>query len=296
MHPTLVHLHLPVFGEVTITTFGAMMVVAFLAAHRVMRVRLGELDDDPNLAGDIMVAALIGGLVGAKLYYLALHWRVTVAAPGSMLLSRAGLVWYGGFIGGALAVLWFLRRRRYPIARGADLVAPALALGYGLGRIGCFLVGDDYGRPTTSWIGIAFPKGSPPTTAGNLRADFGAHIPPGTPDHAVLKVIPTEPMETIASLVIFYFLWRWRKQPWKTGRLFAVYLVLTGIERFLIEIWRAKDDRFIGPLTTAQVIALALIALGAVLWVRLSGRGEPRAAVASGTAGPEGKAGPAAHA
>jgi len=105
MHPTLVHLHLPVFGEVTITTFGAMMVIAFLAAYRAMHVRLGELDDDPNLAGDIMVAALIGGLVGAKLYYLALHWRVTVAAPGSMLLSRAGLVWYGGFIGGALAVL-----------------------------------------------------------------------------------------------------------------------------------------------------------------------------------------------
>lgn len=277
MHPELFRLHLPLFGEVTITSFGAMMVIAFLSAYQVMRVRLGELDEDRELAGDIMIAALVGGLLGAKLYYLGLHWQLVAAAPFQMLFSRAGLVWYGGFIGGSLAVIWLLRRRRFEIPRGADLVAPALALGYALGRVGCFLVGDDYGRPTTSWIGVAFPKGSPPTTAGNLRADFGSHIPAGVSDSTVLKVIPTEPIETVATLIIFFFLWRWRKQPWKAGRLFAVYLMLTGIERFVIEIFRAKDDRFIGPFTTAQVIAAALILLGAWLWVRLRGRHEPAA-------------------
>ncbi len=302
MHPTLVHL--PIFGGLTITTFGAMMVIAFLAAYQVMRVRLGELDEDPNLAGDIMVAALIGGLVGAKLYYLGLHWRETAAAPGAMMLSRAGLVWYGGFIGGSLAVLWLLWRRRYPISRGADLVAPALALGYGLGRIGCFLVGDDYGRPTTSWIGIAFPNGSPPTTAGNLRADFGAHVPAGVPDSTVLKVLPTQPFETVAALLIFWLLWRWRKRPWKAGRLFAAYLVLSGVERFVVEIFRAKDDRFVGPLSTAQLIAIGLIVLGLALWIGLRGRSEAAVGDAStgassarsAAAGPEGEPGRAGHA
>jgi phosphatidylglycerol:prolipoprotein diacylglycerol transferase len=160
-------------------------------------------------------------------------------------------------------------------------------------------VGDDYGRPTDSWIGIAFPQGSPPTTAGNLRADFGAHIPAGVPDSTVLKVIPTQPFETAASLVIFWLLWRWRKKPQRAGRLFAAYLVLMGAERFVIEIFRAKDDRFIGPLTTAQIIAMALIALGAILWLRLRGdreapKGEPSAA--GGTTGPAVKAGRSTHA
>jgi len=293
VHPTLVRLHLPLLGEVTITTFGVMMALAFLVAWWVMRVRLEELEEDRELAGDIMIAALVGGIVGAKLYYLALHWRLLAAAPGAMLASRAGLVWYGGFIGGSLAVIWLLRRRSYPIARGADLVAPALALGYGIGRIGCLLVGDDYGRPTSSWIGLAFPKGSPPTTAGNLRADFGAHIPAGVPDATVLKVIPTQPFETAAALVIFALLWRWRKKPWKAGRLFAAYLVLSGVERFVIEIFRAKDDRFLGPLTTAQMIAIALVVLGAVLWVRLLGHrgvGDPAAGAEEGPT-PSGRAG-----
>jgi len=298
VYPDLVTLHLPGLGEVTITTFGVMMAAAFLTAWYVMRIRLEELAEDRELAGDIMIAALVGGIVGAKLYYLALHWRLVAAAPGAMLTSRAGLVWYGGFIGGSLAVLWLLRRRSLPIPRGADLVAPALALGYGIGRIGCFLVGDDYGRPTSSWIGVAFPKGSPPTTAGNLRTDFGAHVPPGIPDSTVLKVIPTQPFETAAALVIFALLWRWRKKPWKAGRLFAAYLVLSGVERFVVEIFRAKDDRVLGPLTTAQVIAIALVVLGAVLWSRLRGDrevGEPASGAADGPApaGPGGRPGSA---
>ncbi|HKK08437.1 MAG TPA: prolipoprotein diacylglyceryl transferase, partial [Gemmatimonadota bacterium] len=261
-------LRLPVLGPFTITTFGLMLALAFLAAWTVMRKRLDELGEDSRLAGDMVVAALVGGLVGAKLYYLALHWRLVSSAPGAMLSSRAGLVWYGGFIGGAAAVIILLRRRGLPILRAADVIAPALALGYAIGRVGCFLVGDDYGRPTSSWIGIAFPMGSPPTTAGNLAAGFGAHIPAGTPASAVLKVIPTQPIETVATLVIFVLLWRWRKKAWEAGRLLAAYLVLSGVERFVVEVFRAKDDRFLGPFTTAQAVAAVLVLLGVALWAR----------------------------
>lgn len=263
-------LDLPLLGEVTITSFGVMMVVAFLVATAVMRRRLNELDRDPRLADDIMVASLIGGLVGAKLYYVALYWQISPAGPLPLLFSRGGLVWYGGLIGGAAAVVWMVRRRAdASIPFAADLAAPALALGYGIGRIGCFLVGDDYGRPTDSWIGIAFPNGEPPTTAGNLRERFGVDVPAAIPDTQVLEVYPTQLFEVAAGLAIFALLWRLRDHAHRAGWLFAIWLAAAGLERLFIEIFRAKDDRLLGPLTLAQLISLLLVALGAALWWHL---------------------------
>lgn len=273
MHPEVLTLRLPILGELTITSFGLMMVTAFLLGAWALRVRLRELGEDPYLAGDIMVAALIGGLLGAKIYYLLLNWRVTLAHPSDMLFARSGLVWYGGFIGGALAVIWLGRRRGHTVGFLADLVAPALALGYGVGRIGCFLVGDDYGRPTESWIGIAFPEGMPPTRAGALREHFGLDLPSGVPDGQLLRVYPTQIFEAAAGLLIFWALWRLRDHGHRAGWLFGLWLLAMGAERLLIEFFRAKDDRFFGPLTLAQAISLALIVLGVVLWKRL--RSEP---------------------
>ncbi len=270
MYPELVTLDLPLLGEITITSFGVMMVVAFLGANYVMRRRLGELDDDPRLADDVMIAALVGGLLGAKLYYVILYWQIASVDPLRTLFSRGGLVWYGGFLGGTLAVValaWWRDDTTVPFA--ADLVAPALALGYGLGRVGCFLVGDDYGRPTDSWIGIAFPEGSPPTTAGSLRRHFGVDIPASIPDGQVLAVYPTQIFEVAAALLIFWILWRLRDHVHRTGWLFSVWLVAAGLERLFIEVFRAKDDRLVGALTVAQVISLALVAVGAWLWWRL---------------------------
>ena len=273
---------LPLLGEVTITSFGVMMVVAFLAATWVMRRRLEELDRDPRLADDIMVASLIGGLLGAKLYYVVLYWQISPAGPWPLLFSRGGLVWYGGLIGGAAAVAWMVwRRDDASIPFAADLVAPALALGYGIGRIGCFLVGDDYGRPTDSWIGIAFPNGEPPTTAGNLRERFGVEVPAGIPDTQVLEVYPTQLFEVAAGFAIFALLWRLRDHAHRAGWLFAVWMAAAGLERLFIEIFRAKDDRFLGPLTLAQLLSLLLVALGAALWWRLR---RPEATRASGSA------------
>jgi len=263
-------LDLPLLGEVTITSFGVMMVAAFLVATAVMRRRLHELDRDARLADDIMVASLVGGLLGAKLYYVVLYWQISPAGPLPLLFSRGGLVWYGGLIGGAAAVLWLVwRREGASIPFAADLVAPALALGYGIGRIGCFLVGDDYGRPTDSWVGIAFPNGEPPTTAGNLRERFGVDVPASIPDGQVLEVFPTQLFEVAAGLLIFALLWRLRDHAHRAGWLFAIWLVAAGVERLFIEFFRAKDDRFLGALTLAQLISLLLVAVGVALWWRL---------------------------
>jgi len=271
VYPELFTLNLPVIGELTITSFGLMMALAFLSAYVVTRSELGRLGADPDLGADILLGALVGGIVGAKVYYVLLYWDRTALDPLGMIFSRGGLVWYGGFIGGVLGVAWMVKRRGAPLPLTIDALAPAMALGYAIGRVGCFLVGDDYGRPTDSWLGIAFPRGQPPSTAGNLRR-FGAHIDPSVPDTQVLAVHPTQLYETGLSLIFFLLLWRLRKHPHQQGWLFALWLTLAGAERFLVETLRAKDDRFLGAFTLAQVISVCLIAVGLALLARLRRR------------------------
>src|SRR5690606_35384200 len=130
---------------------------------------------NPDLAWDLLVWIAIGGLAGAKAYYLALHIQDVIADPIGSIFSRGGFVWYGGFIGGVMAYYWQVRTRRLPTATMFDATAPALAIAYAIGRVGCFLVGDDYGLPTDSRVGVAFPDGAPPSTAGYLRS-VGADI------------------------------------------------------------------------------------------------------------------------
>ena len=253
MFPTLFRI-----GNFEITTFGVMMflacVIGGLVTARQFR-RYGLPEDE---ASNVLLAAAFGGIVGAKIYYGILYEDL------SLIFSRAGLVWYGGLMGGALAVSLLIWRRKLPFFRVADGVAPGLALGYSLGRIGCFLVGDDYGRPTESFVGIAFPKGAPPTTAGHLR-DFGVRIDPLLPDDALLRVHPTQLYEAGASLLMFFILVSASKRPHVAGRVFGIFLILLGIERFLVEIVRAKDDRFLGPFTIAQLISVLIVGIG--LWL-----------------------------
>lgn len=268
MYPELFTLNLPVIGELTITSFGLMMALAFLSAYTVLRAELARMDADPDLGADMLLGALIGGIVGAKIYYVLLYWERTALDPFGMLFARGGLVWYGGFIGGFLGVVWMVRRRRASVPMAADAVAPGLALAYAVGRLGCFLVGDDYGRPTDSWVGLAFPRGQPPTTAGNLRR-FGAQVDPSISDTELLTVHPTQLYETGLSLIIFFLLWRLRRHPHAQGWLFSTWLMMAGVERLIIEGFRAKDDRFLGPFTLAQAISVLLIVVGATLATRL---------------------------
>ena len=253
-------------GPLEITGFGLMMMAAFLTSGWVMERELERRHLAGDYAWSIIVAGAIGGIVGAKLWYWGLHHET------SALFSRSGLVWYGGFIGGFTAAMVNGWRLRVPTRFTAELAAPALAVGYALGRVGCFLVQDDYGRPTDLPWGLRFPEGVPPTTAQNLAASFGVEIPPDTSPFEVLAVHPTQLYEVATMLFAFWILWRLRAHQRATGWLFGAYLAMAGAERFLVEILRAKDDRLLGPLTLAQLASLIVIAVGGAILVRFGKR------------------------
>ncbi len=258
-------------GPLSISPFGVLMALAFLACYFQLRQgfrRYGIGDEED--ASAITLAAGIGGILGAKVYFAILYgdWR--------LLLERYGLVWYGGFIVGTLAVLWVIRRRRLPIPRTADVVAATVALGYGIGRVGCFLVGDDYGRPTDLPWGVAFAQGLPESTAGNLRGEFGVEVPAEIPDAQLLAVHPTQLYETVAALLIWLLGLRLLRSRGRPGSTALVVFALLAVERFSVEFLRAKDDRLLGLFTVAQAISLlVLVVLG---WVAASRRPRESAA------------------
>jgi phosphatidylglycerol:prolipoprotein diacylglycerol transferase len=269
-------------GGLTITTFGLMMFLSFISAAWILSLQLEQRGLPREFAWDVLAWTAIAGILGAKFYYLGLHWEDLVADPAGQLLSRGGLVWYGGLIGGILAYYWYSRRRGMPIAMTFDAAAPALMLAYAVGRLGCFLVGDDYGLPTNAWYGMAFPQGAPPSTAGYLRS-VGGEIPASIPDAAIVTVHPTQLYEIGAALLLFAVLWKVSKRKLRPGQLFGLYLGLYGIERFLIEFVRAKSDRLLLGLTTSQVASILLLGIAAYLWQRRSGEASPALATAAST-------------
>jgi len=268
-------------GDFPVSSFGLMLVCAFVAAYFQLAWGLKRLDaGDEEDASALLFAAGLAGIVGSKIYYAALYgdWR--------LLFDRSGLVWYGGFFLGTLAVLLVLHRRRLPPWLTADATAPALALGYGIGRIGCFLVGDDYGVPTDLPWGVEFPRGLPPTYAGSLRS-FGVELPADVPDTELLTVHPTQLYETALALLIWWIGVRaLKRQTGRRGRPGTTALLVIGllaVERFLIELLRAKDDRFFGMFTVAQAISTVVLGVVVFLWLRRVR--EPRGPVARASVG-----------
>jgi phosphatidylglycerol:prolipoprotein diacylglycerol transferase len=258
MIPELFHI-----GSFSVSPFGVFLALAFFVAYLQLawgfrHLGIGTADD----ASALVLAGGVGGILGGKLYYAALY------RDWSLLFERAGLVWYGGFLLGAAAVLWTARRRgllRWPTL---DAATPALAWGYSVGRIGCLLVGDDYGRPTDLPWGIAFPHGLPPTTAGYLRSEFGADLAASIPDAQLMRVHPTQIYETLAAAVIGAAgFWMLRKRV-RPGTVALFTFAALAVERFLVEFVRAKDDRFFGPLTLAQAISLTILLVVGVLALR----------------------------
>lgn len=248
------------YGDFEVTTFGLMMFLAFAAGAFVLAKEFRRRGLDPEVASSMVLAAAIGGILGAKIYYAILY-----KDPG-LLFSRSGLVFYGGLIGGWIGGSIVILRNRIPYLLGADAAAAPLAIGYSLGRVGCFLVGDDYGRPTDSAVGIAFPKGAPPTTAESLRS-FGVNVDPSIPDNALLRVHPTQLYEAGAALLMFGILLFVSRRAHHRGVPFGLFFLLLGIERFLVEFVRAKDDRFLGPFTVAQLISVVCVIAGTYLLV-----------------------------
>jgi phosphatidylglycerol:prolipoprotein diacylglycerol transferase len=250
-------------GPLSISPFGVMMVVAFFAAYLQLRRNLLRLEiGDDEDASAILLAGALGGILGAKIYYAILYqdWR--------LLFERYGLVWYGGFVLATLAILWTMRRRRLPPWLTADAVAPALPLGYALGRVGCFLVGDDYGRPTDLPWGVEFPVGLPRTDVASLRDQFGIDFPASMPGDQLVAVHPTQLYETVISLLVWIVSLRLLARSKRPGTTALAVLGLLALERFAIEFLRAKDDRFLGGFTVAQAMSLTVMAIVALLWTR----------------------------
>jgi len=261
-------------GFLELTGFGIAVLLAFVISQTIAQRELGRRGHDPSYIPDLIFAAVIGGLFGAKLYY-----ALVIGEIGD-LFSRAGFVFWGGLIGGIAAVLLVAHLKKLNLPRILDVGGICVAAAYSVGRSGCWAVGDDYGKPWfNSPLAVMFPQGAPPSTAAIMSNEFGAAsmIPAGTLPTTVIPVHPTQIYEVVLGFAMFAILWRLRDHKHAEGWLFGAYCVLAGIERFIIEFFRAKDDRFFGPFTAAQMIALAFVAVGVTwMWLRRDiGEGRP---------------------
>lgn len=240
-------------GPFTVHSFGLMMALGFLSAGVAAYVGFKKKGLDPENVYWLTIAAAVGGILGSKAHYLLLHLDEIKDDPLVSTFSGAGLVWYGGLIGGFVAAWGVARIYRLRFARVLDAAAPALAIGYAFGRMGCFLNGDDYGRPSDLSWAMEFPNGSPPTLPG-------------------VAVQPTQLYEVAASLVIFgvlIFLWPRLKRDWS---LFCAYLIMAGVERFLVEFVRFQR----GGQVQMQILALATAVVAAAFLIRIYRRPEIR--------------------
>ncbi len=250
MHPEIQ------IGPLELKTFGICFAGAFLASGLILSRRFRELGRPADWTYEMVFAALIGGLVGSRVDYLLQNWDDVSDDLLGNVFSGSGLVWFGGLVGGALGVVLWARWRRFLGWPLFDAAAVPLAVGYALGRVGCQLSGDgDYGTASDLPWAMAYPDGTVPTTD---------------------EVHPTPVYETLAMGLAGAVLWRLRDRL-APGMLFGLYLMIGGVERFLVEFIRRNDDVVAG-LTFAQLIALAMMALGvAIVAVR---RDVPHAATA----------------
>src|SRR5437588_2854022 len=221
-----------------------MFGLGFVASGALLARRLRELGQPSDWAYEMIFAALVGGLVGARGYYIVQNYSVVKHDLLGSIFSGSGLVWYGGAIGGAIGVLLWAWRRRFPLLTLLDLCAAPLALGYAIGRIGCQVSGDgDYGKVSHLPWAMGYPHGTVPTPAG-------------------VKVQPTPIYETVSMGLIAWWLWRMRDR-FAPGVLFAFYLVLSGAERLLVEFLR-RNNRVLAGLTAPQLESIALVVAGGI--------------------------------
>lgn len=242
-------------GPLTIQTFGICFAVGFLVAAGIIGRRFRELGKPPDWTWELTFSVMVGGLVGSRLDFMIENWSDVEGDVFGNLFSGTGLIWYGGVIGGALGGLLWAYRRNWLGWRLADLACIPLAMGYAIGRVGCQVSGDgDYGIHSDLPWAMSYPHGTVPTTD---------------------TVHPTPIYETLTMGIVALVLWRLRDRL-TGGRLFALYLVLAGAERFLVEFIRRNDDVALG-LTLAQLLSLGMIAGGFAL-VAQARRADPQPA------------------
>lgn len=253
MYPVLLQI-----GPFTIYSLGVLWALGALCAGWVARLEMKRYRFDPELASSMVFAAAAGGLIGAKLLFVLEEWNSFIRSPWDFIFSGAGFSWYGGFSSGAVAVAWWVQQKGIPWLKAADISAPALALGYGIGRIGCFLAGDaTWGKVTDVPWAMAFPN----AIFGWVDPLTGAPYPPEA------RVHPTQLYELIQSLIVFGVLWSLRKRNYPDGTIFWLYLILAGLMRFGVEFLRVNPVIAMG-MTEYQGISLAMVLLGGCLLYR----------------------------
>lgn len=238
MYPELIKI-----GNFTISSFGVMVALSFVVAYVLCLREFRRKNLSEDLLGNLFLAAMIGGIAGAKLLYLFENVPLgeILQNPFEHIFARGGLTFYGGLFGAVLLTWLVARRGGLNFWVLGDTVAPAMAIGYSIGRIGCLLVGDDYGVPSNLPWAMTFPEGLPPTT---------------------VPVHPTQLYEAIIMFLVFLYLWRIRVKSFKAGYIFSLYLVIAGSERFLIEFIRNTTPSHIPNISVAQLIAIVVILFG----------------------------------
>jgi phosphatidylglycerol:prolipoprotein diacylglycerol transferase len=234
-------------GPLTFYTYGFMMAIAFIVATFIVRHEAIRRGFRPEIVYDLAIVALIGGLAGARIFYVLGHWSEFVTTPLSVLaIWQGGFVWYGGLIGGAALVLIWLRRKGLRTLLVADMLAPGLAIGTAIGRLGCFANGCCYGIRTTLPWGIVYTN------------PLAVARPLGEPLH------PTQLYEFAYNLVIFSMIWTVRKRVKQEGFIFWLYLSSYGFFRFLVEFVRVNPKIALG-MSASQLFSLLLLILAVTM-------------------------------
>jgi phosphatidylglycerol:prolipoprotein diacylglycerol transferase len=268
-------------GPIPVYSYGLMLGISFIVASYILSKEFKRKKIQDNVAVNVTFIALVTGIIGAKLLYIFEEWNSIMSLPAGSIFSTdgifspAGLTWYGGFIFATLCIYLYTRSKKIPFLRVCDSAAPALAIGYGIARIGCHLSGDgDYGVPVSefaSWVpwGTNYANGTlPPSVAfrgTDIAVKYGGVVPNDTLCH------PTPIYELIAAIIIFVVLWQLKKKYQIDGKLFFLYLVLTGISRLLVEFIRLNPELIFG-LSEAQVISIIMIIAGTIFFIKTPSR------------------------
>jgi len=250
-------------GPLTVYSYGLMLGIAFITASWLLTKEAERKKLNPNIATEITILAIIFGIVGAKLFHLFENFDAFLEDPIGMAFSPGGLTFFGGLILAVLSIWIYAVRKKIPFFYLADAAAPALALAYGIGRIGCHLAGDgDYGIPTDLPWGTNYENG----TVLPSRMFEGTEIAKNYPNGIVPNDTPLHPTsvyEFLMAVIIFSILWKLRKNDWIQGKLFMYYLIFTSIARFSIEFIRLNPGILFG-FTEAQLISIGLFMVGVI--------------------------------
>jgi phosphatidylglycerol---prolipoprotein diacylglyceryl transferase len=254
-------------GGFTIYWYGVLAALGFVAAFWTSSRRAPREGFGPEVVLDLAPWLIGGAIVGARLFYVATHWQAEFAREPLwevFALRRSGLVWYGGLIGASLATIIYSWKTKVSLWKVADVIAPSIALGHAFGRVGCLMTGCCYGRPTTLPWAVYFPK-------DHWTGGVGVH--------------PTQIYEAVANALLYVgLMWLYRRKKFD-GQIFAAYLIGYALLRGFVESFRGDYPQYYlgGHVTPAQLISVAILAAGALLFWKLS-------TLSSGVFGPKSNA------